>query len=210
MILLQKSFSLCYNVYMDANKELKKLIEKVDSEGITPSLLLHACCAPCASYPLELLAPHFDVTLLYYNPNITERAEYEKRLRELERLSHEFGFNVIDGGFSENAFFDAVKGLEREPERGSRCTVCFDMRLKETARLAKGKFDYFATTLTLSPLKNASLINEIGLKYSSESTKYLPTDFKKNGGNQRSIELSKKYNLYRQNYCGCLFSKRKD
>ncbi len=195
---------------MDANKELKKLIEKIDAEGVTPSLLLHACCAPCASYPLELLAPHFDVTLLYYNPNITEREEYEKRLSELKRLSHEFGFNVIDGGFSETAFFDAVKGLEREPERGSRCTVCFDMRLKETARIAKDKFDYFATTLTLSPLKNASLINEIGKGYSSERTKYLPTDFKKEGGNQRSIELSKKHNLYRQNYCGCLFSKRKD
>ncbi len=195
---------------MNAQKELESLILECERKGVTPSLLLHACCAPCASYPLEFLAPHFDVTLLYYNPNITDKEEYAKRLKELKRLSHEFGFNVIDGEYSENAFFDAVKGLEREPERGNRCTVCFDMRLKETARIAKDKFDYFATTLTLSPLKNANLINEIGLKYSSENTKYLPTDFKKNGGNQRSIELSKKYNLYRQNYCGCLFSKRKD
>lgn len=191
--------------------ELDKLIEKNKARGITPSLLLHACCAPCASYPLEYLSEHFDVTLFYYNPNITDESEYQKRLLELRRLAHEFGFYVIDGGYSENLFFDTVKGYEQEPERGSRCKICFELRLRETAKQASGKYDYFATTLTLSPLKNATLINELGEATGKETgAKYLPTDFKKKGGYLRSIELSKKYDLYRQNYCGCVFSKRKD
>lgn len=195
---------------MNAQLNLENLIKQNEREGITPSLLLHACCAPCASYPLEFLSPYFDITLLYYNPNITEKEEYEKRLEELRRLAHEFGANVIDGGYSENTFFGAVKGLEREPERGSRCKICFELRLEKTAEIAEKNYDYFATTLTLSPLKNATLINEIGSALKVNSTKYLPTDFKKKGGYLRSIELSKKYDLYRQNYCGCVFSKRKD
>ncbi|MBQ8177774.1 MAG: epoxyqueuosine reductase QueH [Clostridia bacterium] len=196
---------------MNAQMELDKLIEKNKARGITPSLLLHACCAPCASYPLEYLSEHFDVTLFYYNPNITDESEYQKRLLELRRLAHEFGFYVIDGGYSENLFFDTVKGYEQEPERGSRCKICFELRLRETAKQASGKYDYFATTLTLSPLKNATLINELGEATGKETgAKYLPTDFKKKGGYLRSIELSKKYDLYRQNYCGCVFSKRKD
>ena len=196
---------------MNAQVELDRLIENCKSEGSTPSLLLHACCAPCASYPLEYLVEHFDITLFYYNPNITEQAEYQKRLNELLRFAHEFGVNVIDGGYTENLFFSATKGLEQEPERGSRCSVCFELRLKETAKQASNKFDYFATTLTLSPLKNATLLNEIGQRVAKEcNATYLPTDFKKKGGYLRSIELSKKYDLYRQNYCGCVFSKRKD
>ncbi len=196
---------------MNAQVELKKLIDKNNALGKTPSLLLHACCAPCASYPLEYLAEHFDITLFYCNPNITEYDEYQKRLNELWRLSHDFGFNVIDGGYSETLFFDTVKGYEQEPERGKRCNICFKLRLEKTAKTAANTYDYFATTLTLSPLKNVTLINEIGESLSKEySVKYLATDFKKNGGYLRSIELSKKYDLYRQNYCGCSFSKRKD
>lgn len=196
---------------MNAQDMLEKLIERNEEEHKTPSLLLHACCAPCASYPLEYLTPYFDITLFYYNSNITEKAEYEKRYAELSKLAHEYGVNVIDGEYDGNLFFDSVKGLEREPERGKRCNLCFSMRLKKTAALCGSDYDYFATTLTLSPLKNAALINELGIKIGeSVGAKYLPTDFKKRGGYLRSIELSKKYNLYRQNYCGCIFSKRKD
>lgn len=195
---------------MNAQLELEKLICKLKEDGNTPSLLLHACCAPCASYCIEYLAPHFDLTLFYYNPNITEHNEYDKRLKELERFAHEFGVNVIDGGFDQNTFFEHTKGLEQEPERGNRCAVCFDLRLRKTAETASGKFDYFATTLTLSPLKNATLINAIGKGIPAEGTLYLPTDFKKREGYKRSIELSNKYGLYRQNYCGCIYSKRKD
>ncbi|MBQ4072968.1 MAG: epoxyqueuosine reductase QueH [Clostridia bacterium] len=196
---------------MNAQLELDKLISQCKERGITPRLLLHACCAPCASYPLEYLAPYFDITLLYYNPNITERVEYEKRLAELQRLAHEFGFNVIDGGYDDKLFFERSKGLEKEPERGKRCTECFTTRLQKTAEIASSDYDYYATTLTLSPLKNATLINQIGLALQKEGkAKYLATDFKKKGGYLRSIELSKKYELYRQNYCGCVFSKRKD
>lgn len=197
---------------MNAQIELEKLINKLKEEGKRPSLLLHACCAPCASYPLEYLSKSFDVTLFYYNPNITEKTEYEKRLEELRRLSHEFGFNVIDGVYDGKIFFEQTKGLEQEPERGKRCEKCFSLRLSKASEIATSYgFEYFATTLTLSPLKNATLINEIGLSVEKEGgTKYLPTDFKKKGGYLRSIELSNKYNLYRQNYCGCVFSKRKD
>lgn len=197
---------------MNAQIELEKLIDKLKEEGKRPSLLLHACCAPCASYPLEYLSKSFDVTLFYYNPNITEKTEYEKRLEELRRLSHEFGFNVIDGVYDGKIFFEHSKGLEQEPERGKRCEKCFSLRLSKASEVATSfGFEYFATTLTLSPLKNATLINEIGLSVEKEGgTKYLPTDFKKKGGYLRSIELSNKYNLYRQNYCGCVFSKRKD
>ena len=196
---------------LNAQAELDKLILRSQEQGTTPSLLLHACCAPCASYPLEYLASTFDITLLYYNPNITEKEEYEKRLAELRRLSHEFGFNVIDGGYDDNVFFERSKGLEKEPERGLRCKECFTLRLQKTKEIASDSYDYFATTLTLSPLKDANLINAIGISLQEEGkAKYLPTDFKKKGGYLRSIELSKKYDLYRQNYCGCVFSKRKD
>lgn len=196
---------------MNYQLELEKLISTIDKEGVTPSLLLHACCAPCASYCLEYLAPYFDITILYYNPNITDKDEYAKRLAELRRLAHEFGFNVIDGGYDANIFFEHSKGLEQEPERGKRCEKCFSLRLAKTKELASDKYEYFASTLTLSPLKNATLINTIGSTLQEDGkAKYLPTDFKKKGGYLRSIELSKKYNLYRQNYCGCVFSKRKD
>ncbi len=191
---------------MNAQAELEKLISRNAKEGKRPKLLLHCCCAPCASYCLEYLTPHFEVTAFYDNPNITDEAEYDKRLAELKRLAEAFGVSVVDGGYDGKRFFEAVKGLESEPERGARCAVCFGMRLKD-ALIRADDYDYFATTLTLSPLKNADLINDIGSRLSD---KYLPTDFKKKDGYKRSIELSKRYDLYRQNYCGCVFSKRKD
>lgn len=189
---------------MNAQVELEKLIKYNTDKDIKPSLLLHCCCAPCASYCIEYLAPHFNLTALYDNPNITDEAEYRKRFAELERLCGIFGVPVIDAGYDGEKFFNAVKGLEAEPERGSRCAVCFRLRLADTEKYAS-KYDYFATTLTLSPLKNAELINKIG---SEISDKYLPTDFKKRNGYKRSVELSAEYGLYRQNYCGCVFSVR--
>ena len=196
---------------MNASQGLEKLIEKIKADGKKPSVLLHACCAPCASYCLEYLSSAFDVTLFYYNPNITDKAEYDLRLQELVRLAKEFGVKVLDGEYDGKIFFEYSKGLEQEPERGKRCEKCFTLRLAETKEKAGRNYDYFATSLTLSPLKNAELINAIGASLQDPNgAKYLPTDFKKKGGYLRSIELSKKFNLYRQNYCGCVFSKRKD
>ncbi|MBQ2971564.1 MAG: epoxyqueuosine reductase QueH [Ruminococcus sp.] len=195
------------------SRELDALIEKNKRENIVPKLMLHACCACCASYVLEYLSPHFDIYLLFYNPNITEESEHSYRKSELRRLIDEMKLTgkvtIVDCEYTESEYLDLVKGLENEPERGSRCSVCFDMRLKKTAQLAKDfGCDYFATTLTISPMKNSSIINSIGERVGeSVGVSYLPTDFKKKNGYKRSIELSKEYNLYRQNYCGCVFSK---
>ena len=194
---------------MNASLELEKLISTLKKDGKNPSLLLHACCAPCASYCLEYLSGVFDVTLFYYNPNITDEKEYELRLNELRRLAREFDVRVIDGEYDGKVFFEYSKGLEQEPERGKRCEKCFTLRLQKTKEVAGKNYDYFATTLTLSPLKNAELINAIGVSLESNGeAKYLATDFKKKGGYLRSIELSKQYDLYRQNYCGCIYSKK--
>ena len=173
-----------------------------------PTLLLHCCCAPCAAGAVERLVNVFELTFYYYNPNITEKEEYLKRFHELERLGEHFSVPVIDGGDGED-FFEAVEGSENEPEGGKRCKVCFEMRLKKTAELAR-EYDYFATTLTLSPLKNARLINEIGERAGEAvGSEYLKTDFKKRGGVLRSKALSEELELYRQDYCGCVFSKRR-
>lgn len=196
------------------SKELDALIEKNKRENVVPKLMLHACCACCASYVLEYLSEHFDIYLLYANPNITEENEYNYRLSELKRLVVEMPLlrevKVVECDYTPDEYFKAVKGLENEPERGSRCNVCFEMRLKTTAKFAKDYgCDYFATTLTISPLKNSYIINSIGEKVGeSIGVSYLPTDFKKKNGYKRSIELSKKYSLYRQNYCGCIYSKQ--
>ncbi|MBQ3495682.1 MAG: epoxyqueuosine reductase QueH [Clostridia bacterium] len=176
-------------------------------------LLLHACCAPCASSVLERVTPYFDVTIYFYNPNITDRAEYLHRYNELLRfVSIVYGdkIKVIDGGFDPRPFIEAARGLEDEPERGLRCDKCFYLRLKKTAELAKvGLYDYYCTTLSVSPHKNAQLLNELGFKIEQEElVKWLPSDFKKKQGYVRSIELSKEYDLYRQNYCGCVFSQK--
>ncbi len=177
-------------------------------------LLLHACCAPCSSAVLERLANYFEISIFYYNPNITDFEEYKKRIEEIRKLISilkcDYPISLIEGKYEPNLFFDMAKGLELEPERGSRCFKCYELRLKETARIAeKLGFSLFTTTLTLSPHKNAKWINEIGEELNKEfDTTYLYSDFKKKNGYKRSIELSREYNLYRQDYCGCIYSKK--
>lgn len=195
-------------------KELDRLIEELQREGRTPRLFLHACCAPCSSYVLEYLSRYFEITVFYYNPNISPNEEYEKRARELEDLVQKADYpnpvHVIKGEYRPEAFYEMAKGLENVPEGGERCFRCYRLRLEETARLAeKGGYDYFATTLTISPMKNAEKLNEIGEELSGiYQVSHLPSDFKKRNGYKRSIELSREYGLYRQDYCGCIFSKR--
>jgi len=190
------------------------MIENNKKENIVPKLMLHACCACCLSYVLEYLNEHFDIYVLYYNPNITECDEYEYRKSEVERLVSQMPLKrkvtIVDCEYDPDTYLGNIGGLENEPERGARCSVCFDMRLRKTAEFAKNYgCDYFATTLTISPLKNSSIINSIGEQVQKDySVSYLGSDFKKKNGYKRSIELSKEYNLYRQNYCGCVFSKR--
>lgn len=194
-------------------RELDKLIENNQRAGVTPTLCLHACCAPCMSYCLEYLSNFFKIIVVFYNPNITEEAEYNMRLNEVKRFvaenEYKYPVTVIEGDYTPEKFFELSKGLESAPERGKRCLSCYEERLRFTAKLAKEKgADFFATTLTLSPLKNADAINKIGERLSTElDTPYLCTDFKKKGGYLRSIELSKLHNLYRQNFCGCIYSR---
>ena len=195
-------------------KEMDALLEGFLQEGRVPTLLLHSCCAPCSSYVLLYLSRYFQITDYYYNPNITEQQEYEKRSRELSRYIASFPaahpVTFVEGAFEPAVFLAAVKGLEGEPEGGARCAVCFRLRLFEAARAAAERgVEYFATTLTISPLKNAELLNEIGFQAEKEyGVKYLPSDFKKKEGYKESIRLSREYDLYRQDYCGCIFSKR--
>ena len=173
-------------------------------------LLLHSCCAPCSSHCLSELSPQIGVTVFYYNPNLDCAEEYEKRKREQIRFLRETGLaDFLDCDYAPEDYISAVRGLEEEKEGGARCAVCFRLRLERTAREAKLRgFDYFATTLTVSPLKNAKLINEIGFAVAEEvGVKYLPSDFKKRGGYLHSVRLSEEYGLYRQDYCGCAFSK---
>ncbi len=194
-------------------KKLEKLINDIKEKNITPTLLLHSCCAPCSSYVIEYLSPYFNITILYYNPNISPIEEYEKRKQEQIKLIKELPtknkVNILDCDYDNDLYEKTIKGLEKEPERGSRCTKCFLLRLEKTAITAKkNNFDYFGTTLTVSPYKNSKLLNEIGLSLQEKyNIKYLYSDFKKNNGYKRSIELSKEYNLYRQNYCGCIYSR---
>lgn len=195
-------------------KKLEDTIENVKAQDKKPTLLLHACCGPCSSYVLEYLSNVFEITVLFYNPNIQSEEEYLKRAHELERLIDECGFSddiklkVID--YDDSEFYETVKGLEDCPEGGERCFKCYELRLREAAKVAKdGEFDYFTTTLSISPLKNAEKLNEIGANLSDEfEVDYLFSDFKKNNGYQRSIELSKQFDLYRQNFCGCVYSLR--
>lgn len=198
---------------MNFQKEMDNLILKNKENNIVPTLLLHACCAPCSSYVLEYLSDYFKITVFYYNPNISPESEYKYRLEEEKRLisqlNTKYPVSIIDSEYNPNTFFSAVKGLEKEVEGGERCKVCFKLRLEETAKLCKEQgFDYFATTLTISPLKNANNINAIGSDLAQKyQVNYLPSDFKKKNGYKRSTELSKQFNLYRQNFCGCVFSK---
>ena len=202
------------NAVRNYQKELDKIIEKLADKA--PRLFLHSCCAPCSSYVLEYLRQYFRITVFYYNPNITEDAEYRKRVEEQKRLiaayneTQGYPIEIIEGDYEPECFFEMAKGMEDCPEGGERCFACYELRLRETAKRASaGAYDYFTTTLTISPLKNAVKLNEIGEQLAKESyVNWLPSDFKKRGGYQRSIELSKEYDLYRQDYCGCVYSRR--
>lgn len=191
----------------------KLMEEQMSSTKEGSTLLLHACCAPCSSACLERLSNFFKITIIYYNPNITEEKEYLKRLEELknfiQKIKVKYPINIIDTRYNPKEFFEISKGLEKEKERGKRCYKCYELRLEETVKVAKeNNFDFFATTLTLSPYKKTDWINEIGENLSNKyQTSYLYSDFKKKNGYKRSIELSKEYNLYRQDYCGCIYSK---
>lgn len=198
-------------------KELDKKILEFQKEGVVPTLFLHSCCAPCSSYCLEYLAEYFSITVFYYNPNIYPASEYEDRIGEQERLIAELNkqgvkhpIRLVCGDYRPETFYEAVHGLEKEPEGGARCTKCFELRLYEAARLTKeGGFDYFTTTLTISPLKDAERLNRIGEEAGAKhGVSFLNSDFKKKNGYRRSVELSKEYDLYRQDYCGCVFSRR--
>lgn len=195
-------------------KELDKTIDKITREGVIPTLFLHSCCAPCSSYVLKYLSDYFKITIFYYNPNISPEDEYRERVREQIRLINEMPVKnkveFMEGRYEPEVFYEMAKGMEDIPEGGERCFKCYELRLREAAVIAKDReFDYFTTTLSISPLKNAAKLNEIGLKLEEEyNIKYLLSDFKKKEGYKQSVELSKEYNLYRQNYCGCAFSKR--
>lgn len=190
------------------NEEMKKIISNLDSNN---KLLLHSCCGPCSTAVIERLKDYFDITVLYYNPNIEPKDEYIKRKEEQLKVLKEYNIKFKDIDYLNEEYRKKVIGYEKELENGARCYICYELRLEKTAILAKeNSFDYFATTLTVSPYKNAKVINEIGLKLQNKyDVKYLLSDFKKEDGYKKSIELSKKYNLYRQDYCGCLFSKER-
>ena len=195
-------------------KELDKVIEVLQRQGRVPRLLLHSCCAPCSSYVLEYLSRYFEITVFYYNPNIYPPEEFGKRVEEQKRLiaqlPAEHPISFLDGPYEPERFYEMAKGLEQVPEGGARCFKCYRLRLTETAEMAcAGKYDYFTTTLSISPLKNAEKLNEIGDALAEEyGVAYLNSDFKKKNGYKRSVELSEQYGMYRQYYCGCVFSKR--
>ena len=195
-------------------KELEAIIEQNRKNGVVPSLLLHSCCAPCSSYCLEYLSQYFKITVLYYNPNLFPAGEYERRVFEQKKLvvalPTKYPVTLVEMKGEPEEFYSAVKGLEHTGEGGERCFACFRLRLERAARYAKENgFDFFTTTLTISPLKNAQKLNEIGEEAGEKfGVRHLPSDFKKKNGYKRSVELSKVYGLYRQDYCGCVFSKR--
>ena len=199
---------------MNYQKELDKLLAQLQKEERVPSLLLHSCCAPCSSYVLEYLGQYFNITVFYYNPNIFPESEYTKRILEQQTLIGQmrvkYPVSFIAGSYDKDRFYEMAKGLEHVKEGGERCLKCYELRLRESAWIAKsGGFDYFTTTLSISPMKNAARLNEIGLRLQEEyGVNYLISDFKKKNGYKRSIELSKEYGLYRQDYCGCEFSVR--
>lgn len=214
------------NSVRNYQKELDKIIEKTADKALR--LFLHSCCAPCSSYVLEYLRQYFQITVFYFNPNISMEEEYRKRVVEQKRLIAAYNasldeilkakpevrgypIEIVEGDYKPEYFYEIAKGLESCPEGGERCFACYEMRLRETAeRALAGKYDYFATTLTISPLKNAAKLNEIGERLAEEYyVNWLPSDFKKRGGYQRSIELSKEYDLYRQDYCGCVYSRER-
>ena len=200
------------NQKINYQKLCEEEIKKILAEGKVPSVLLHSCCAPCSSYCIEYLSQYFHVTVFYYNPNIYPDSEYYHRVKEqqefIKRFPAKYPVGFIEGDFNTQDFYKAAKGLENEPERGARCTECFKLRLGRTAEVAAEKgFDYFTSTLTISPMKDAALLNQIGSEMGeAHGVKWLPSDFKKKNGYLRSCELSREYGIYRQDYCGCVFS----
>jgi epoxyqueuosine reductase len=195
-------------------KNMEEVIEQITKTGDVHSLLLHSCCAPCSSSVLERLSKHFKITVFYYNPNIKPFEEYQKRVDEQKRflsvLETDNSIGFVEGSYDRAAFQAIAAGREDEKEGGSRCFLCYELRLRKTAEYAKtNHFDYFTTTLSVSPYKNARALNEIGARLSEEyDVPFLFADFKKKNGYQRSIELSKQYGLYRQNFCGCIYSQK--
>lgn len=195
-------------------KEMEQVISRQKQDGHVPALLLHSCCAPCSSYVLEALSRDFSITVFYYNPNIYPEEEYWKRVEEqkefIRRLPAVHPISFMEGVYDKENFYQAVKGLEYIPEGGERCFACFRLRLGEAVKRAKeGNFDYVTTTLTISPMKNAGKLNQIGEELcKKEGVCWLPSDFKKKNGYKRSTELSREYGMYRQDYCGCVFSLR--
>lgn len=195
-------------------KELDRILAECQAEAKVPRLFLHSCCAPCSSYVLEYLSQYFEIAVYYYNPNIFPAEEYEKRVEEERKLIEAMNFvhpvDLIAAPYEPESFYQIAKGYEKEPEGGERCVRCYELRLREAARLAASLgYDYFTTTLTISPLKRADKLNEIGERLAEEyGVACLPSDFKKRNGYKRSIELSKEYGLYRQDYCGCVYSIR--
>lgn len=199
---------------MNYQKELDKIVETLEAINDRPKLLIHSCCAPCSSYVLEYLSNYFEITIYYYNPNIYPPEEYHRRVKEQQNLIQAMTLtnkvHFVEGDYLPDVYYSQIKGMELEPEGGERCFLCYEMRLREAAVLAKsGGYDYFTTTLSISPHKNAEKLNEIGEALSKEyEVNFLPSDFKKKNGYKRSIELSKEYGLYRQDYCGCVYSMR--
>ena len=193
-------------------KELERLLKELGAAERVPTLLIHSCCAPCSSYVLEYLSQYFEITVFYYNPNIYPESEYTKRILEQQNLIRDMKFkypvSFLAGRYGKEKFYAMAQGMEDLKEGGARCMKCYELRLAEAARqAAAGGFDYFTTTLSISPMKNAQKLNEIGVRLGNEyGVEYLVSDFKKKNGYKRSIELSKEYGLYRQDYCGCEFS----
>ncbi len=195
-------------------KELERELSRMEAAGEVPSLLMHSCCAPCSSYCLEYLSDYFRITVFYYNPNIYPEEEYRKRVEEqrdfIRRMPAKYPVSFVEGGYDVARFYETARGLEDLAEGGERCFRCYELRLREAAELAREMgMDYFTTTLSISPLKNAGKLNEIGERLGAEyGIRYLGSDFKKKNGYKRSVELSEEYGMYRQYYCGCVFSKR--
>lgn len=193
-------------------KELEELLKNLKEQNTVPTLFLHSCCAPCSSYVLEYLSEYFQITVFYYNPNIYPDEEYYKRVEEqkrfIERFPAKHKISFVEGNYDKDRFYAMAKGLELVPEGGERCFACYELRLREAAEYAKERdMDYFTTTLSISPMKNAEKLNEIGEKLAQEyGVKYLTSDFKKKNGYKRSVEISEEYGMYRQDYCGCVFS----
>lgn len=199
---------------MNYQKEMEKQLSNLEKENKVPRLLLHSCCAPCSSYVLEYLSNYFEITVFYYNPNIFPENEYTKRILEQQMLikdmNTKYEVSFLAGAYDREKFYELAKGLEHLKEGGERCFRCYNLRLEEAARIAQdGEFDFFTTTLSISPMKNAEKLNEIGMKLGVKyGVDYLQSDFKKKNGYKRSIELSKQFGLYRQDYCGCEYSYR--